>query len=246
MAASLATGRRARRRLVAGGVLTLGALAAWRPWSAPAIPDLQARRRGELVFLARPGTSSVTTALGSGIDGARRSADRLPARTALEDAATAPALGNAAATSLVAFLDYRCGFCRRHAASLLAGARHGGFELLVRDWPILGPASRLAAEAALAAAEQAAYWPLHAALMATGFVPTSALVEDLARREGLDVDRLRAAMASKRVTAALARNAALARGLGAIGTPVYVIDGVVITGGWEVDTLLALAARHRA
>jgi protein-disulfide isomerase len=44
----------------------------------------------------------------------------------------------------------------------------------------------------------------------------------------------------------LTRNDALARGLGGIGTPLYAVDGVVVSGAWSPATLLALAARHAA
>lgn len=223
----------------------LGGAVAWRVAGPPALPELAAHRRGDLVFLASAGTSlsrPLDVAMPTGVE-----ATPVPevGRAAVEARAGARSLGTQG-PALVAFLDYRCVACRRHAAALLAGARGSRFRLLVRDWPILGEPSRLAARAALAAAAQGAYWAFHAELMATGFVPTLALVDALAKRHGLDRPRLRAAMDGATVARDLARNAALARGLGGVGTPLYVVDGVVVSGGWEPSVLLRLAARHAA
>lgn len=233
---------RRRAALIAGGALGLGAVAAWRMAAPPALPELTARRDGDLVHLDTSTGADLSRPFALDLAGAAALAVD---RAAVEAPAAAQVLGAAAAPVLVAFLDYRCGPCRRHAEALLAGARAGRFRLLVRDWPILGEPSELAARAALAAAEQNAYWPFHTALMTTGFVPTTGLVATLAERHGLDGARLSADMEGARVRAALRRNAALARGLGGIGTPLYVVDGVVVAGAWGPATLLALAERHR-
>jgi protein-disulfide isomerase len=197
---------------------------------------------GDLVYLERR-ASGVSRALDFGLE-AQGAAPSQVRRRDVEAGVAAQALGRGP-TTLVAFLDYRCGVCREHDDELRAGARAGRWRLLVRDWPILGSPSRLAAEAALAAGAQGGYWELHAALMRTGFVPTAALVRDLAERAGLDADRLRGDMAAPWVAEALAHNAALARALGGIGTPLYVVDGVVIVGGWSPATLVEIAERHR-
>ncbi len=236
-----------RRALLAAGALALGGVVAWRMASGPAVPELAASRRGDLVFLEQGASSELSGSLQIGMpgdEGHAAVATREVDRAVVETAPGVRVLGDGG-PPLVAFLDYRCGPCRRHAPALLDGARAGRFRLLVRDWPILGEPSLLAARAALAATAQGAYWEFHAALMTTTFVPTPALVDELARRHGLDAARLRAEMQSAAVDRALARNAALARALGGVGTPLFVVDGVVVAGGWAPSTLLRLAARHR-
>jgi protein-disulfide isomerase len=224
--------------------VALGGAVAWRLASRPALPDLAAHRRGDLVFLANSPAADLGRSLDLGMPGGERTAPVGEVdRAAVEAPAGAQVLG-ATGPSVVAFLDYRCVACRRHADALLRGARDGRFRLMVRDWPILGEPSVLAARAALAAAAQGAYWAFHADLMRTGFVPTIGLVDDLAARHGLDATRLRGDMAGAVVARDLALNAALARGLGGIGTPLYAIDGVVVAGAWEPATLLRLAEAH--
>jgi protein-disulfide isomerase len=241
----LTGGRLDRRALLAGAAVAAGGFVAWRAWRTPAIPQLAARRRGDLIFLESAASADLSSAIGMGFDEAPDAAVDEVDRAAVEAPAGAQGLCEAGATPLVAFLDYRCVACRRHAEALLAGARAGRWRLMVRDWPILGEPSVLAARAALAAASQGAYWAFHADLMATSFVPTDGLVDELAARHGLDRARLRRDMAGPEVAATLARNAALARGLGGVGTPLYVVDGVVVSGAWRPRTLVALAARHR-
>jgi protein-disulfide isomerase len=222
--------------------VALGGAVAWRLAGRPVLPDLAARRRGDLVFLESAAGADLSRSLDVGMR-EREVATAVVDRAAIEAPTGAQVLGTAG-PPFVAFLDYRCVACRRHADRLLAGARDGRFRLLVRDWPILGEPSTLAARAALAAAVQGAYWAFHADLMATGFVPTPGLVDELAARHGLDRARLHADMGGDAVARDLARNAALARGLGGVGTPLYAIDGVVVTGAWAPATLLRLAERH--
>ena len=234
-----------RRALLVAGALAAGGGVAWWVTRGPAVPELAARRRGELVFLESGGATDLSTAFDVGL-GERSSTPAIEVgRAAVEADDGAPRLGDGG-PPLVAFLDYRCVACRRHADALLAGARGGRWRLVVRDWPILGDASTLAARAALAARRQGAYWAFHADLMATDFVPNDALIDDLAARHGLDRARLRRDMEGAAVADRLTRNGALARGLGGIGTPLYAVDGVVVSGAWSPATLLAIAARHAA
>lgn len=240
MAASLT-----RRRLVlAGGGLALAGGAAWSALRPPAVPELTARPLGDLVLLdGRLGGAVDATLVGLGDDARAPAAP--PDRATVEDAGTAPARGDGP-TTVVAFYDVRCPSCRSSLPAWLAAADAGRLRLLVRDWPILGAPSVVGARAALAARLQGAYWPVFEALMTTSFLPTVALVRDLAARHGLDPVRLEADMAAPGVDATLAANAALATGVRGWGTPTYVADGVVVRRGYPVETVLALAARHRS
>jgi len=232
-----------RRALLGVGALALGGVALWRTVGRPGVPELAARREGDLVYLEHAGGADLTRALDLAMAGDEPASTTAVDRAAVEAGNRAQRLGDAG-PRLVAFFDYRCPACRRHADALRDGAHAGRLRLLVREWPILGEPSVLAARAALAAAAQGAYWAFHADLMATGFVPTTGLVDDLARRHGLDRDRLHAEMASPAVAHTLALNAALAGGLGGVGTPLYVVDGVVVAGGWGPAVLLRLAELH--
>ena len=54
--------------------------------------------------------------------------------------------------TVVEFLDYQCGYCRRaHPDLMNMLAEDGDIRWIVKEWPVLGPASDYAARAAIAA-----------------------------------------------------------------------------------------------
>ncbi len=128
---------------------------------------------------------------------------------------------------VVYFTDYRCPYCRVVGALLFERAAAGEITLIVKEWPILGPASEAGARMALAAARQGAFVPAHERLMHTAFVPTPAYGAELAHDLGLDPDRMIADMADPAIPAHLARTAALAGELGLNGTPGLVVGRTV-------------------
>jgi protein-disulfide isomerase len=158
----------------------------------------------------------------------------------------APAKGAPdAPVTIVEFGDYQCGMCarmepivedlvRRHAPNVSAVFRH---------FPLPGHEhARLAAQAAVEAAEQGRFWEYHARLMAN---PGSLSLEDLvahARAAGLDADRMRAALEDRRHEERVSRDVAEARRLGLAGTPSFFVNGRKPTGNVEAD-LEALVER---
>ena len=84
----------------------------------------------------------------------------------LRDAGTPRAGAADADVIVVVFTDYRCPICRRTDAALeRLLAADPRVRVHFKDWPILGEASRLGAQAALAAQRQDKYLALHRALM---------------------------------------------------------------------------------
>src|SRR5688500_13408532 len=112
-------------------------------------------------------------------------------RAVLEDPGS-PRLGAAAPeVTVVVFTDYRCGVCRATDPALARLlARDPGVQVVFKDWPIRGDASRDAARAALAPPRQGRYLALHRALMAAppGLAPAE--LQRAARVAGLDGRRL--------------------------------------------------------
>ncbi|MCA3246055.1 MAG: DsbA family protein [Azospirillum sp.] len=170
-------------------------------------------------------------------------------RRELENDPDAPVAGNPRGTVVVVeFFDYRCQFCKRMhepVKQMLAADRD--VRLVRRDLPILGPASVVAARAALAARAQGPqrYEALHEALMTARGNLDEAAVFRLAAEAGLDVARLRRDMEDPRVAALLRRNADLAQALNITGTPGYAIGEALVPGAVDLGTLRALVAEAR-
>jgi protein-disulfide isomerase len=137
-----------------------------------------------------------------------------------------PRIGDGAPVA-VYFTDYRCPYCRVLGALLLDRAEAGEITLIVKEWPILGPASETAARVALAAARQDRWLPIHERLMHSSFQPTPAYVAGMAEDIDLDLARLDADLADPAIEAHLERTAALATALGIRGTPGLVVGRTV-------------------
>lgn len=157
-----------------------------------------------------------------------------------------PVLGDPAGdATLVVFMDYRCGYCRAMAPALRALLDSDRrVRLVVKEFPILGPDSTTAARAALAARAQGRYGDLHWALLQAKELSEGAIL-DLARRLGLDTERLARDMKSAAVERTLEDNRALAEVLGISGTPAFVIGDTLIPGAAPVARLAELIAKAR-
>ena len=148
--------------------------------------------------------------------------------------------------SVVVFYDPRCPYCRRmgpvFTELLKADPR---VRIVLKDLPILGPASVLESRALIAAQKQGAYLKLMSALMAAPPDATPDSVRTHAARIGLDTERLQKDMQDPAVTARIDDNLALARRLGLEGTPMMVVGDTVLQGATDLAELRQAVATAR-
>jgi protein-disulfide isomerase len=156
----------------------------------------------------------------------QRSADQL-----FRDAAD-PVRGNPRGdVTIVEFFDARCGFCKQlHPALEALIRRDANVRIVMKDLPVLGPNSVLAARALLAAHRQGRYAALQDALLTHRGEPTEAVLRDMAQRLGLDWARLRREMDDPAIQRRIETNQRLAQSLGIQGTPALVIAGAAGPG----------------
>ncbi|MDB5670602.1 MAG: DsbA family protein [Alphaproteobacteria bacterium] len=146
---------------------------------------------------------------------------------------------------MVEFFDYACPYCRKNNADVARVlAEDPKLRLVWREWPVLGPDSQTAAEASLAAARKGRFAAFHDALFAIGR-PDSATLAAAQKAAGLTPADL-ASVGKAEAGAELARNDDLARGLGATGTPTFVIGDRVLQGAVGYDALKKAVADARA
>jgi len=140
---------------------------------------------------------------------------------------------------LVEFFDYACGFCRRSNADVeRLLAEDPRLKVVWRELPVLGPDSRAAAEASLAAAAAGRFKPFHDALFDAGR-PTAAAVADARRAAGI------ASPPPAGAAAEIEKNYELARAINASGTPTFVIGNKVLQGAVGYEILKAAIAEAR-
>jgi protein-disulfide isomerase len=107
----------------------------------------------------------------------------------------------------------------------------GTLRLEWRDFPYRGQESVNAALAARAAQAQGRFWEYHDLLYEnqSGGFSDERLVE-LAREAGLDVERFRSDLASRRYEEAVAQDFQKGQQAGISGTPTFIINGEVLAG----------------
>ncbi|CCG08441.1 DsbA family protein [Pararhodospirillum photometricum] len=148
--------------------------------------------------------------------------------------------------TVVEFSDYNCGYCKRVFPDLWQTLQADGkVRLVVLELPILGPESVTAARAALAAIPQNKYEVLHKALMEAKGKMTEESVLQIAKTQGLDVDKLKKDMKSPAVDLLLANSFQMAQSLGISGTPAFVIGSHLVPGALSPEALKEFIASAR-
>lgn len=151
--------------------------------------------------------------------------------------------------TLVEFLDYRCGYCKRahpEVAELLAS--DGNIRLIVKEFPILGEQSLMASRFAIAlkqVAGDAAYGEASDALMTMRGDVTHDSLTAIAEGVGADPDEVFVQMESPEVDAVIAANHALAQRLEINGTPSFVLGDQLLRGYLPLETMRALVEDAR-
>lgn len=147
--------------------------------------------------------------------------------------------------TVVEFFDYRCGFCKKTASTVLGLGGTPGVRVVYKDLPILGSDSVIAAQAALAARAQGGYQKLHDAMLASEAQLTPALIDKLAVENGLDLVRLKADMKSPAVNAEISRNLDLAQKLNVEATPTFVVGDQLVGGALTPQAFKAMIDNAR-
>jgi protein-disulfide isomerase len=149
--------------------------------------------------------------------------------------------------TLVEFFDVRCPYCRasrQDVERLLA--QDPDIRIVMKDLPVLGPASVLGAKALLAARSQGGYLKMQHALMQTGVTVDPPTIERAAEAAGLNWPALQAAMQSPGLQVRIDENLSLAMKLGIQGTPAFVVGDQLVAGAMSFQEMQqAVAALRR-
>jgi protein-disulfide isomerase len=149
---------------------------------------------------------------------------------------------------VVEFMDYNCPFCRQAYNVLNEIIDETDIEVRFIEFPVLGPMSTMASQAALAAEKQGKYIEFHDALMQlTDRINSEETVFDVAKEVGLDVEQLKADMQTPEIAEMIDENLQLADALGVQGTPAFFIGDTSIPGAPEDlrDELIRAIAEAR-
>lgn len=157
--------------------------------------------------------------------------------------------------TLVEFMDYRCGYCRRAQPAVMdLLGQDGNIRLVIKEFPILGPQSELMSRFALAVRQlggDGPYAQAHEQLMAWDGDITLDDLRGMAGDLGLDGQAVLAAMNGDPVTEVLRTNHELAQRLQIQGTPTFVMgegsgdSGEMLRGYLPLEGMQAAVQRVR-
>lgn len=132
--------------------------------------------------------------------------------------------------TLIEFFDYQCGHCKAMNKIIQSiVAKNKNLRVVLKELPIFGSNSQLAAKVALAAAKQGKYYAFHDALLGADNPLTQQKVFQVAKKVGLNVTQLKKDMKNPTIAQQLRANFKLAQALHLIGTPTFVIGNKSLT-----------------
>ncbi len=143
--------------------------------------------------------------------------------------------------TIVEFMDYRCGYCRKahDEVSELVGS-DGNIRYIVKEFPILGEASTISTRFALAArlvGGDDAYKAAHDALITMTSDLSEPVLRRLAETLELDADAVLADMSNPEIDRQIAETRALAQALQINGTPTFVMEDELVRGYVPLETM---------
>jgi len=148
--------------------------------------------------------------------------------------------------TLVAFMDYACGYCRATLPTIARLVKEDpGLRVVYHELPIIAEGSAPAARVSLYAAEAGRFTAFHQAMYAEEGVDNAKII-DAARKAGLDPAKVKAEIANAEGrNPAFAQSIRLARALEAEGTPLLVVGNQIFYGAVNYDTLKQAIAKAR-
>jgi len=152
--------------------------------------------------------------------------------------------------TLVEFMDYRCGYCRKaHDEVKALVETDGNIRYVVKEFPILGEASLLSSQFAISVRllhGDDLYKATHDALIALRGDPTPETLSRLASDLGLDPAPVLAKMGSDEVMEVIKANHGLADQMQISGTPTFVMKDMMLRGYVPLEGMLEIVAELRA
>lgn len=151
--------------------------------------------------------------------------------------------------TVVEFMDYRCGYCKKAFEEVEELVRSdGNIRFVLKEFPILGEESNAASRYAISVLQlhgADAYKAAHDALMTLRGAPDEATLQRLSGDLGLEADPILTRMDSDEVSAVIAANYALAERLAISGTPTFVMGGQMLRGYVPLDAMQEIVAEAR-
>jgi protein-disulfide isomerase len=151
--------------------------------------------------------------------------------------------------TLVEFMDYRCGYCRQAYAEIDELVKTDGkIRFVVKEFPILGDASMLSAQFAIALRQlhgDEAYAAAHDALMRLRGEPTPETLARLSNDLGFEPQPIMDRMKAPEVMSVIEANYRMAEQLEITGTPAFIMGDTVMRGYAPLEEMREFVTEER-
>ena len=151
--------------------------------------------------------------------------------------------------TLVEFVDYRCGYCKKaHNEVEKLLSTDGNIRFVIKEFPILGDDSLILSQFALAVKivhGDEMYKLVHDILIKMKATPSEKALDQIISNLNLDAKLVESAMGSNEVNEMIAYTRTLADGLKISGTPTFVMNDELIRGYVPFDALISIVDNKR-
>ncbi len=162
-----------------------------------------------------------------------------------------PSIGPAdAPITIVEFSDFQCPYCRQWHQTVYAPLRAAypdQIRLVYRHLPLtsIHPEAQPAAEAAMCANEQNAFWDFHDKLFG-GELLGSGVYSQYAAALGLDVEKFESCVNNRTYQQAVQADSDFALNLGVNSTPTFFVNGLAIVGAQPLEVFQQVIEKELA
>ncbi|MEE2933893.1 MAG: DsbA family protein [Pseudomonadota bacterium] len=148
--------------------------------------------------------------------------------------------------TLVEFFDYQCGYCKQVTESIIMLMKNDpGLRVVLKELPILGKTSLIAATAAMASRKQGKYFDFHVALMKNRGSLNPKRIMKIAKSVGINTAELKKDMSDPAIDTYIEDTTELAQKLGIKGTPAFIIGDQIVPGAASLKQLKKFIEKER-
>ena len=152
--------------------------------------------------------------------------------------------------TIVEFGDFQCPYCRRwheQVYKALLDSYPGQIQMVYRHLPLtsIHPDAFSAAEAAMCAGEQDAFWQFHDKLFSSETLGSEVYTE-YAQELNLDMTAFEACITDHRYQEAIQKDSDFAIDLGISSTPTFFINGLALVGAQPLDVFKQVIEKELA
>ena len=140
---------------------------------------------------------------------------------------------------IIEFFDYNCGYCKRSFPEIMElVSENKNIKVILKELPVLGESSILAAKASIASQKQNKYFEFHQELINFSGLISLSDIKKISKQLGINYEQLQKDMNSDETILLINESYRLADLIGVRGTPAFIINNDLIPGAIGKNEML--------